>query len=191
MKNKKEFILKTVILLIGIGFILLLWFGFRTIDNQAIEIASLEEENAKHKEQIEYLQNYSSNQTEIIEESEASNIKESINVFINSVYHVEEGNYEERRSNAETTLIQKKFNELFPEIDEYEVIYEYDIKEITSYIDQTKEDEASAYVTFEQTETNVNNDTEQDSKITLQIFLQKEGDKWLVNEFKQINAEPL
>ena len=187
--NFKDFILKTILLIVCVGIVVILWFGGGTLDKQVTEIEALNEENTKLKEQIEYLQNHSSSQTEIINESETSNIKESINVFLNSIYHVQEGNYDERKSNAEKVLVQKKFNELFPETDEYEIMYEFDIKNIESYIDQIEQEKASAYVIL--TETNVNNEVEKDSKATVQVHLQKEGEKWLVNDFEQTHSEPL
>jgi len=190
MNNKKDFILKTVVLISFLAVVVLVWFGFRTIDSQAVEIEELKEENSRQKEQIEYLSENTQTQIEVIEQSEVSRIQDSVNVFIESVFNVKEDNYERRKESGQTVLTQAMVNEIFPEDSSYNIIYEYDIRNINSYVNQREED-SSAYVTFEQTETNVNNDSQQDSRITLQVFLQKEGDTWLVNDFEQIMHEPI
>ncbi|MYL43894.1 MerR type regulator [Virgibacillus salexigens] len=190
MTNKKDFILKTVVLVVSIAIILVVWFGFNTIDKQAAQIEQLQEDNQKKQNQIDYLEENNQTQTEVIEKSAVSVIQESLNVFVKSVFEVEQDNFEKRKEEAETVLTQNMFNEVFPENESYDVIYEYDINKINSYVDQSG-DQASAYVTFEQSVTNVNNNEKEDSYVTIQVFLQKEGDKWIVNDFKQINTEPL
>ena len=190
MRNGKDILLKTLILVIAIVVFLVVWFGFTTIDNQAVEIKQLKEENENQKNQISYLENNNQMQTEVIEKSEMSVIQETLNVFVESVFHVEQDNFERRREDGETVLTQNLYNEVFPEDETYDIIYEYDISNINSYVAQQRE-QASAYVTFKQTVTNVNNNEKEDSYLTIQVFLQNEGEKWLVNDFKQIQAEPL
>jgi len=190
MRNGKDILLKTLILVIAIVVFLVVWFGFTTIDNQVVEIEQLKEENEKQKNQISYLEDNNQMQTEVIEESEVSVIQETLNVFVASVFHVEQDNLKRRKEDGEMVLTQNLYNEVFPEDASYDIIYEYDISNINSYVDQQGE-QASAYVTFEQTVTNVNNNETQESYVTIQVFLQNEGEKWLVNDFKQIQAEPL
>lgn len=189
--NLKDFILKTVLLIVCITIILILWFGGKKLDDQIIESEALKKENNQLKEQVEYLENRSISQTEIIKESEASNIKESVNVFLDSIYNVKEGNYNERKSNAEKVLVQAKFNDFFPETDEYEILYEFEINNVESYINQIEDKKATAFVVFNLTETNVNNDEENDSRTIIQVYLQKEGENWMINNFEQIHSEPL
>lgn len=189
--NLKDFILKTVLLIVCITIILILWFGGKKLDDQIIESEALKKENNQLKEQVEYLENRSISQTEIIKESEASNIKESVNVFLDSIYNVKEGNYNERKSNAEKVLVQAKFNDFFPETDEYEILYEFEINNVESYINQIEDKKATAFVVFNLTETNVNNDEENDSRTIVQVYLQKEGENWMINNFEQIHSEPL
>lgn len=189
--NLKDFILKTVLLIVCITIILILWFGGKKLDDQIIESEALKKENNQLKEQVEYLENRSISRTEIIKESEASNIKESVNVFLDSIYNVKEGNYNERKSNAEKVLVQAKFNDFFPETDEYEILYEFEINNVESYINQIEDKKATAFVVFNLTETNVNNDEENDSRTIVQVYLQKEGKNWMINNFEQIHSEPL
>ena len=190
MRNGKDILLKTLILVIAIAVFLVVWFGFQTMDNQASEIEQLKEENEKQKNQISYLEDNNQMQIEVIEESDVSVIQEILNVFVESVFHVEKDNFERRKEDGETVLAQNLYNEVFPEEASYDIIYEYDISNINSYVDQQGE-QASAYVTFDQTVTNVKNNEKEDSYVTLQVFLQSEGKKWLVSDFKQIQAEPL
>ncbi|WP_203247280.1 hypothetical protein [Sporosarcina beigongshangi] len=65
----------------------------------------------------------------------------------------------------------------------------YDVAHVDSYVDHN-EDKSNAYVTFEQIITNTKNDHDERSYITLQVYLQKEGGKWIVNDFKQVHVEP-
>ncbi|WP_156418826.1 hypothetical protein [Fictibacillus sp. FJAT-27399] len=49
----------------------------------------------------------------------------------------------------------------------------------------------SAIITFEETMTSLANGQKERSAIMVEVFLQKEGSKWLVNRFRQVNAEPI
>lgn len=183
-------VLKTIVLVIGLAVSILIWFGFRTIDNQAQQIDKLEQQIEKKDNQIRYLEENNQEQNEVIESSSTQKIQDSVEVFVESVFEVQEGNYQERKGQAETILTQSMLKEVFPEEDEYTVMYEYAVDQIHSYVDQ-KEEQASAFVTFEQEVTNTKNKKENDSYVTLEVFLQKEGERWLINDFKQIQSEPL
>ena len=183
-------VLKTLVLVIGLAVAILTWFGFRTIDDQAQQIDNLEQQIKKKDNQISYLKETNQEQNEVNEGSSAHKIKDSVEIFVESVFEVQEGNYQDRKGQAETVLTQSMLKEIFPEEDEYTVMYEYAVDQIHSYVDQ-KDEEASAFVTFEQEVTNTKNKKENDSYVTIEVFLQKEGERWLINEFKQIQSEPL
>lgn len=190
MVNKKDILLKTIILVIGVGMILLTWFGFNTIDNQAQEIESLQEEINEKDNTIAYLEEHNQSQTEVIENTSVNTIQENVQTFVESTFAVEQENYEERKEVAENVLTQQMMNEIFPEDEQYNILYEYEVDNVKSYVNE-QEDQASVYVTFEQHVKNLNNDQENDSYVTLEVFLQKEGDNWLVNDFQQLYSEPM
>ncbi|UOQ48434.1 hypothetical protein MUN88_20775 [Gracilibacillus caseinilyticus] len=190
MANKKDMLLKTIIFIIGIGIVLFVWFGLQTIDNQAQEIEQLQEEINKKDNTIAYLEEDNESQTEVIEKTASSVIQENIQAFVESTFAVQEGNYEDRKEVADQVLTQRMMRQVFPEEEAYEVMYEYEVSNIKSYVNES-ESEAGAYVTFEQRTTNVNNNEENDQYITMEVFLQKEGENWLINDFQQLNAESL
>ena len=189
MENKKDIFLKTLVLVIGIGMILLIWFGFRTIDDQAQQIDHLQEKIKKQANQITYLEENNQSQTEVIENTSSNSIQENVQTFVESTFAVKQ-DYEERKEVAENVLTQHMLNEIFPEDESYNILYEYEVNNIKSYVSEN-EDQASVYVTFEQHVENLNNNQANDSYVTLEVFLKKEGDNWLINDFEQLYSEPM
>lgn len=189
--NKQDFVLKTVMLIVAIGFIVGAWFSFNTIDKQASEIEKLEKEVKRKENEVNFLKNDNKQKTQVFQESENKKVDESINVFLESVFNVDESNLEERRSNAKTVLTQDMFKKLFPAEQKTEkLLYEHDLTDVNIYTNVENQN-ASAYVTFLQTAENLANNKKNQSRLTLEVFLQKEGEEWIVNEFQQINSEPL
>ena len=66
--------------------------------------------------------------------------------------------------------------------------YLFDASNVAVYLSI---EDRSAYVVFDQEVKNLANQESSYKKMTLQVFLQQEGDEWLVNDFEQIKAEPL
>lgn len=188
--NKKGLIYKTFFLIIGIVMVISIWFGLKTIDNQLVEIETLQKENEKHKNHITYLENNVQTKTEIINESDIEVIQETVLVFVESIFNIKEDNYKKRKANGKSVLTTELYQTLFPEEDFENVDYIYDVERVESYVDHNK-DESSAYVTFEQIITNTKNDQDESSYITLQVYLEKEGSTWIVNDFKQVHVEPI
>ena len=127
-------IMKTVVLIIGLAMIVVVWFGFRTIDNQAQEIDQLKSKIEKKDNQIAYLQENNQSQTKIINNSSTNEIQNTLELFVESVFEVKEGNLQERKGQAETILTQHMFNNVFPKDEKEKVLYEYDTDNIHSYI---------------------------------------------------------
>lgn len=189
--NKQDFLLKTVILIVAIAVIIGTWFGFNTIDQQASKIDKLEESIERQKDQISFLENTNQEKTQEFQESESRRINESVNVFLQAVFHVQKDNFEERRSNAKSILTQDMFERIFPTDEQPEkLLYEYDLGDVRIYT-RVDSKSANAYVVFNQTIENLANNEENEHRMTIEVFLQKEGENWIVNKFQQINAEPL
>jgi hypothetical protein len=188
---KQDFILKTGLLCLTIILILLIWFGFRTIDQQAIKIDNLTKEVNQKEDQIQFLKTNTRMKTKEINETETAKIEESINVFVQAMFHVKEDQLEQRREKAKTILTQELFKKYFPTGDKKQkLLYEHEVNDSTVYINNQGEN-GSAIVTFEETMTSLANNQKESSQITLEVYFQKEGEKWLVNRFEQLNAEPL
>lgn len=171
--------------------ILLIWFGFRTIDQQAIKIDSLTKEVDRKEEQIQFLKTNTRMKTKEVNETETAKIEESINVFVQSMFHVKVDKLEERREKAKTVLTQELFKKYFPTEDKNQkLLYEHEVNDSTVYIKNQGEN-GSAIVTFEETMTSLANNQKESSRITLEVYLQNEGEMWIVNRFEQLNAEPL
>ncbi|MCP3029656.1 hypothetical protein [Halobacillus sp. A5] len=184
---RKDLFIKTVTLIVGVLVIIGVWFGLSTTEGQDNEIQELEATVKKQEEQIEYLQNSKREQTELSEDAASQKMKETVNVFIESTFHVEEDHYEERKEEAEVVLTQDLFEKQFSS--EKETLqYEFDVSDVTVYL---AEENQSAYVVFKQEVKNLANQDSSYKKMTLQVSLQKEGERWLVNDFDQIKAEPL
>ncbi|MFG6120902.1 hypothetical protein [Thalassobacillus sp. B23F22_16] len=183
----KDLLIKTVTLIAGIILIVGVWFGLSSAEGQDNEIQELEATIKKQEEQIEYLQNSKREQTEISEDASSQKMKESVNVFIESTFDVKKDNYEERKEDAKVILTQELFEKLFPG-DEERLKYEFDASDVAVYLSI---EDRSAYVVFDQEVKNLANQESSYKKMTLQVFLQQEGDEWLVNDFEQIKAEPL
>jgi hypothetical protein len=189
--NKQDFLLKTVMLFVGIAVIIGTWFSFSTIDQQTSKIDKLEEKVERQKDQISFLKNTNQEKTLEFQESENRRINESVNVFLQAVFNVQKDNFEERRSNAENILTQDMFEKIFPTDKQPEkLLYEYDFGDVRIYT-RVDSKNASAYVIFDQTIENLVNNEKNEHRKTIELFLQKEGESWVVNKFQQINAEPL
>jgi hypothetical protein len=188
---RQDFIVKTGLLCLTIIIFLLIWFGFRTIDHQAIEIDNLTKEVEQKEAQLQLLKTNSRMKTKEVNETETAKIEESINVFIQSMFHVKDDQLEQRREKAKTVLTQEMFNNYFPTEDKgQKLLYEHEVNDSTVYINNQGEN-GSAIVSFEEIMTSLANNQKERSQITLEVYLQKEGEKWLVNRFEQLNAEPL
>ncbi|QAS54844.1 hypothetical protein [Halobacillus litoralis] len=77
---KRDMVLKTIVLVIGLAVAILTWFGFRTIDNQAQQIDKLEQRIEKKDNQIHYLEENNQEQNEVIESSSTQKIQDSVEV---------------------------------------------------------------------------------------------------------------
>ncbi len=83
------------------------------------------------------------------------------------------------------------FERIFPTDEQPEkLLYEYDLGDVRIYT-RVDSKSANAYVVFNQTIENLANNEENEHRMTIEVFLQKEGENWIVNKFQQINAEPL
>ncbi|MCQ6266333.1 hypothetical protein M1K46_11760 [Fictibacillus sp. WQ 8-8] len=186
---KQELLLKTGLLMVAIFMIGTVWFGFQTIDDQATMIDSLTQKVKRQKDQIKFLKASSKQESRQTIQSESKNIEETVNVFVQSLYQVKKDQLDKRRENAKEVLTQDMFQEYFPaEEKDGKIQYEYEIGESTVYT-RVHGENGSAIVTFEETMESLANGRKENSKITLEVNLQKEGSKWLVNRFQQINAE--
>jgi hypothetical protein len=183
--------MKTGMLLLAVVIILAVWFGFRTIDKQEAIIDSLTKQVERQKDQIQLLKSISQQQTKKNSESENERIKESVNVFIQSMYQVQEDQLEQRREKAKTVLTQELVDKYFPEGENQgKLLYEHEVNDSIVYSNNEGEN-GSAIVIFEETMTSLTNSQKEISRITLEVILQKEEETWLVNKFYQLNAESL
>jgi cell division protein FtsI/penicillin-binding protein 2 len=188
---RQDFIVKTGLLCLTIILFLLIWLGFRTIDQQAIEIDNLTKEVERKEDQIQFLKTNTRMKITEVNESETAKIEEAINVFVQSMFHVKDDQLEQRREKAKTILTQELFNKYFPTEDKKQkLLYEHEVNNSRIYVKNQGEN-GNAIVILEETMTSVANDQKESSRITLEVYLQNEGEKWLVNRFEQLNAEPL
>jgi hypothetical protein len=188
---REDLIVKTGFLCLTIILILLIWFGFRTIDQQAIKIDNLTKEVDRKEDQIQFLKTNTRMKTNEVNENETAKIEESVNVFVQSMFHVKAEQLEQRREKAKTVLTQELISRYFPKNDKNQkLLYEHEVENSKVYV-QNQGNYGSAIVTFEETMISIANNQKESSQITLEVFLQKEGEKWLVNRFQQLNAEPL
>jgi hypothetical protein len=188
---KQDFLLKTVLFIIAIVVIVGGWFCLQTIDEQSSKIEKLEETIQHQHEQISFLENANRQKTQDFQESEHKKIEEAVNVFVQSVYNVQQEHFEERRANAKTVLSQDLFKKIFPNDEPPEhLLYEYDLKDVRVYTNHDGKN-ASAFVIFNQTIENLANHDKNENRITIEVFLQKEGENWIVNKFQQLNTDPL
>jgi hypothetical protein len=188
---KQDFLIKTGLLSITFIIVLGVWFGFRTIDHQANIIDSLTKKVERQKGQIQLFKTNNHQNTQQVNRSDNVKIEESVNVFVQSLYQVKEDQSEQRREKAKSVLTQELFNKYFPKGDkEQNLLYEHEVIDSSVYTQNQGEND-SAIVTFEETMISLANNQKENSRITLEVFLQKEGEEWLVNGFRQLNAEPL
>ncbi|MFC0560785.1 MerR type regulator [Halalkalibacter alkalisediminis] len=186
---KQDFLLKTVILLIGIAVIVGAFVGFRVYDEAQSEIDSLQATIEQQENQISLLELSNQGLDEEYQDNEANNISETVRAFINALYDVRDGKGEARRTEAELVVTQEMLEEYFPETEqEVALSMEYRVKKVNVY---PSVEQKSVFVVMEGSTVNLNNGQREDNRITLQVFLQKEGEKWIVNKFQQIHAEPL
>jgi cell division protein FtsI/penicillin-binding protein 2 len=188
---KQAFIIKSGLLCLTVILILLIWFGFRTIDQQAIKIDSLTKEVDRKEDQIEFLKTNNRMKTTEVNETETAKMEESINVFVQSMFHVKDDQLEQRCEKAKAVLTQELYNKYFPTEDKKQkLLYEHEVNDSRIYV-KNKGENGNAIVILEETMTSLANNQKESSRITIEVFLQKEGEKWLVNRFEQLNAESL
>ncbi|WP_062231871.1 hypothetical protein [Fictibacillus sp. FJAT-27399] len=111
---KLEFFLKTGLLMIAIIMIGTVWFGFRTIDDQATMIDTLTQKVNRQNDQITFLKTSSQHQSQQTIQSESKNMEESVNVFVQSLYQVKKDQLNQRREKAKEVLTQDMFQKYFP-----------------------------------------------------------------------------
>jgi hypothetical protein len=188
---KQDFLIKTALLCLTIVMAILIWFGFRTIDQQASKIDNLTKDIKRKDDHIQFLKVNNRLKSREVSESENERIEESVNVFVQSMYQVQEDQLKQRREKAKTVLTQAMYDKYFPKDEKVEkLLYEHEVDDSTVYTN-IKGNTGNAFVTLEETMTSLANNQKDKSRITIEVFLQKEGEKWLVNEFQQLNAEPL
>jgi hypothetical protein len=188
---KQDFLIKTALLSLTLAIAILIWFGFRTIDQQASKIDSLLKDVKRKDDQIQFLKINNRLKSQEVSKSEDDRIEESVNVFVQSLYQIQEGQLEQRREKAITVLSQAMFDKYFPKDEKVEkLLYEHEVDDSTIYTN-IEGNKGSAFVIFEDTMTSLANRKKESSRITIEVFLQKEGEKWLVNQFQQLYAEPL
>ncbi|WP_461611862.1 MerR type regulator [Cytobacillus kochii] len=186
---KSDLILKTAVLLIGIVVVVGVFVGFRVYDNQLEQIDKLQATIKQKDNQIALLDTSNQGLDEEHQENEFEQITDAVNTFIYSIYDVRDDNREERQKDAELVVTKDMMERFFPETEEETTLsMEYRIKDINIYPSVEKE---SALVVFEGSTVNLNNGQREDNRITVEAFLQNEGEKWIVNDFKQIHAETL
>ena len=186
----REHLLKLGMLIIAIIVIFFVWFGLRTIDNQATEIEELHGALDEKDTQIIFLENSVQEKDETVQESENQRIEEVVSVFVRVFYDVREDTYEERQKDAEAILTEDMYKMYFHE-DSSEVLYENLLgSDVRIYTRQDGED-ASAIAVFGNTMVNTANGERDRYQTTVEVFLTKEGDDWKVHRFEQLMAEPL
>jgi hypothetical protein len=186
---KQDFLLKTLVLLIGIVVIVGVIIGFRVYDQHLTEIENLQATIEQQENQINLLKTSNEELDEEFQGTEATQIASSVNTFVNALYDVRDGSQEARRTEAELVMTQDMLEQYFPETEEEsQLTMEYRIEDVRVYPSIEKE---SALVVMEGATVNLNNGQREKNRITLEVFLQKEGEKWIVNKFQQIHAEPL
>jgi hypothetical protein len=188
---KQDLLIKTAILSLTIIMVILIWFGFRTIDKQASKIDNLTKSVKRKDDQIQFLKINNRLKSQEVSKSENERIEESVIVFVQSMYQVQEGQLEHRREKAKTVLTQAMYDKYFPKDEKVEkLLYEHEVEDSTIYTN-IEGNNGNAFVIFEDTMTSLANMKKESSRITIEVFLQKEGEKWIVNQFEQLNAEPL
>lgn len=188
---KQDFLIKTGLLLIALLFVIVVWFGFRMLDHQASTIDDLTKNVERQKDQIQFLKTSSQQQKNQVNGSDSEKIEESVNVFVQALYQVKEDKSKQRRDKAQTVLTQEMYKKYFPTDEkDQKLLYEHEVGNSTVYTNNQGQN-GSAIVIFEETMTSLANNQNEHSRITLEVFLQKEGEKWIVNQFQQVNAEPL
>ncbi len=182
--KRKDWIIKTSILVIGILVIVALWFMFAKIDSYLTKVDKLEKENKEQKELIERLE-YARDQ----EKSESSNnddesIKDSVELFIQSVFTITQTNYEDRKKDGENILSNEIYSRIFSSDEELEVNFEYHPSNVSIYTNPIDDQQASAFVTFDNQVKDLNTDTSDHEYTVLEVHLNKQGDLWVVDNFE-------
>ncbi|WP_349407935.1 hypothetical protein [Pseudalkalibacillus sp. SCS-8] len=183
--NTKDFIIKTVLLIIAIIVIVGGWFSLTTIEQQEVEIEKLKETTQRQKNQISFLKNNNQMKTQFYKETDNQKIEETINLFVRSVFNVQEDNYKERRSNAERVLSQELFKQIFSDESE-KLLYEHDVEDLRVYTRLDREN-ASAYLIFNHTAKNLANNKSNKIRLTVEVLLRKEEENWIVVNFLQLD----
>lgn len=186
----REHLLKLGMLIIAIIVIFFVWFGLRTIDNQATEIEELHGALDEKDTQIIFLENSVQEKDETVQESESQRIEEVVSVFVRVFYDVRKDTQEQRQKDAEAILTQDMYKEYFSE-NEPEVIYENRLGDDVRIYTRYEGENGSAIAVFDNTMMNIANGQKDRYQTTVEVFLVKDSDSWKVNKFEQLTAEPL
>lgn len=188
---KNEHLVKIILIIFSLIIIFLVWFSFKKFDEKLVIIDELTDENERNKGIIERLEKTrESNDLAPVEANEESKIKEVVNVFLQSVYTVSEDNYDERKEDAKIILNDSLYEMIFGG-GKSKVEYSYQPSDIHIYVSIESEKKASSFVTFEKKITDLDNNSKNYSFVTLEIQVTKQGEHWIINEFKEIHEEPI
>ncbi|WP_233254297.1 MerR type regulator [Salipaludibacillus keqinensis] len=123
------------------------------------------------------------------EEAQSTQMQSTIESFVCALYDVRANNEDMRRSEAELVMSQEMLEQHFPEREgEIQYSMEYRINEMKMYPSLQQE---SVFVVMTGSTVNLNNNQREDNRITVEVFLQQEGDRWIVTGFDQLYAENL
>ncbi|MDV2684461.1 MerR type regulator [Alkalihalophilus lindianensis] len=186
---KQDFILKTIILFVGLVIVIGVFVGFRVYDQQLAEIEQLQEEVQQQTNQIELLESSNQELDVEVQEDQSTQMQSAVQSFVRALYDVRADNEDMRRSEAELVMSQDMLEQHFPEREgQIQYSMEYRINDMTVYPSVQQE---SAFVVMTGSTVNLNNNQREDNRITLEVFLQQEGDRWIVTNFDQLHAENL
>lgn len=187
----KNFILKTVVLLVAIGFVGVIVFGFRYYDDALTENDELRETIQRLENQITLIESNQEETSVEYQENELTAIQESAQTFVYAMFDIREDNFTDRKENASVVTTENMLDEYFPESDEnMELTMEYRVQNANIYPVQDGE-QATTLVVMEGEALNLSNNQGDQNRLILELQLQQEGDNWLVSSFKQIHSEPI
>lgn len=187
----RDFLLKTIVLLVAIGLVIATVFGFRFYDQAMSENDELREVIERQENQISLLESNVQDTSIEYQEEEAVQIQGTTETFINALFGVQQSTYADRRGQAESVVTQSMLDQYFPESSsDLELKLEFRIRDLTVYANPDGE-RATALVIMEGDTLNLANDQRDSTRTFVEVDLQKEGENWLVNEFTQIHNQPL
>lgn len=187
--QKKDFIIKTSIFIAGVVLIATLWFLFTKMDTYLKKIDELKQENKEQSELVERLEYAQAQQQLKADQTEEKSVKESVDLFIQSVFTINQNNYKERKKDGENILSNDIFTRIFGSDEELEVNFEYRPSDVNVYVDIMEEGQSSAFVTFDNMVKDLNNDSTEYEYIALEVELNKQGDLWVIHDFETINEQ--